>query len=150
MSMRKSPMEIRDGIERGFSEEAWEDLLEDFNFSGDATENNALAVECTRLLDRLFPGEKFGWQDFDRMLSERLIGRFESAAATGRLLSEEVADIEDPDRRKEKQDCLDAMSDEEMAALVASRPGWYVLESSDRPGTVVMFVGLYSIGDVRR
>jgi hypothetical protein len=151
MSMRKTPQEIRKGIEDGFTEEPWEDLMEDFNYSGSEEKDAALAVQCTVFLERVFPGEKFGWQDFDKLLSEKFFDRYPSAvAAATQVTGEEVEDIEDEERRGKEQARLDAMSDDELVSAFTQRPGVYLMDATDEPGTVLMFMKVHSLSDVRR
>lgn len=151
MSMRKTPQEIRKGIENGFTEEPWEDLLEDLNYSGDQATDQALAIQCTLFLERVFPGEKFGWQDFDKLISERFFGRWDSAVhAAGQVTGEEVDDIEDPEQRQKEQAKLDSMSDKQLVAAFKARPGVYLMDATDQPGTVLMFMKVHSLSDVLR
>ena len=151
MGMRKTPKEILHGIDHGFKEEAWEDLASDFNYTDDKDEDQALLVLCARFLEKMFPDGRFGWQDFDILISQRFMGRWDSRlAVAGQVLGEIVEDIQDPQMRLSEQAKLDSLSDEELASALFSRPGWHALDAHDEKGGVVVFNGVQGIESVTR
>lgn len=151
MSMRKTPKEILYGVDHGFGEEAWEDLASDFNYTGDENEDRALLVLCARFLEKKFPEETFGWQDFDILISDRFVGRWDSRVAlAGQVLGEDMDLIKDPQERAFRKAQLDALTDEELVSTLFSRPGWHALDTYDEKGGIVAFHNVLGIESVTR
>lgn len=151
MSMRKTPKEILKGVEEGFNEEPWEDLVWDFNYANDEDENYALLALCAEFLEDKFPNETFNWQDFDILISNRLFGRWDSRAAlAGQVLGEEVEEVKDAKEYISRKDQLDDLSEEEMVSQFLLRPGWNVMDAHDEKGGIVAFRDILHIGSVIR
>jgi hypothetical protein len=151
MDMRKTPKDIEEGILSGFSEEGWQDLVEEFAYDSDREENHRLLALCARFLHTQAPDELFGWQDFDILISEKFGGRWSSVLTyAAQVVGEEAADIGDSEEQKAFQKHFDSMSDERFVKAFLSRPGVHVLEAGDQPGGVVVFSGLRDISAIRR
>lgn len=82
---RLTPEEIRSAVAEGTHKEGWDDLFSDVRIrhsgSGYQPSIDYHMVAASHLLDRLFPGRNWGWQDFDKMLSETYQGKWESVHA---------------------------------------------------------------------
>lgn len=82
---RLTPEEIRDAIANGTDKEGWNDLFEGFRTmlarDVDESESNVVMVAATYVLDRLFKGRNWGWQDFDTLLAERYRGEWPTVTA---------------------------------------------------------------------
>jgi hypothetical protein len=163
-NLRRTPAQIRAMIlGQEPAPEGWNELIEEAILwgGGDNTGlDKELAVDATYFLERTFPGEEWGWQDFDRLLSERLNWYWDSREELGLTrASEIVEDTEDlaagnpvgqvgPLRLSRAK--ADSMSEAELVAFALTEPGMYVMDSVRQPGKVVVFYGVRSIEDVRR
>lgn len=143
--MRKTPQEIREGIRNGFQDSYdWSDLIYDFILVSDREEDRRLMVQCADFLERQFPGEKFGWQDFDILLSDKLQGRYTRRDYGGLVLDEDVRD------GVVAKEAAMRMTDAEVSAYPLTKEGFHLMDATDDKGGVIAFTGIRTIADVRR
>lgn len=142
------PSEIIEAIERKTGPEAWLDLFEDFVWGdADKLERDAVLRQCARFLHQEFPGRTWGWQDFDKLITQALNDRYPSIAATGERWALDAV-------------CDNDLTDAEFDAIRAEGPEGFTqyavkgearwIEVDDPYGGVLVFIGINSIDDVRR
>lgn len=144
MSLRLTPEEIRSVIKGEGGADPWEDLVADFDFTGNRMEDAALMIQCTKFLDSLFPNENWGWQDFDKLISTRLVGRWPNARDVGKVLAKN-----DVKNGKLTREMFTRYRDEDFTQY-AKTPGRHAFVADDEAGGVIVFVGVWYISDVRR
>lgn len=144
--MRKTPQEIRYGVLTGFQDSYdWSDLVTDFQLTTDREEDRRLFVQCADFLEKEFPGEKFNWQDFDILLTNKLQGRYPDRRDWGgRVVDEDVL------LGVMTHSAAAEMTDEEIAAYPPTKQGFHVMDATDGEGGVIVFTGIESITDVKR
>ena len=88
---RLTPSEIRVAVKEGTPVEGWEDFLwyaraadPQVTADGGSDEVDNRITAAADLLDRLFPGRNWGWQDVDKMITARFKGEWKSGAEYAR------------------------------------------------------------------
>lgn len=83
--------EIRDAVKTGTLVEGWTDFLADarsldpqVTAAGESEMIDDRITAAADLFDRLFPGRNWGWQDIDKMITDRFKGEWRSAAEYAR------------------------------------------------------------------
>ena len=79
---RLTPEEIRKALADGTDKEGWDELFVGFYYRMEKSSTSGDAmIAATYVLDRLFPGRNWGWQDFDILLSQRYRGEWPTVTA---------------------------------------------------------------------
>lgn len=150
LDTRMTPHEIiqaiKDESESPVIDPCWNAVFKEFSFTQDPTKDRDLMIQTARFLDIMFLGQKdWGWGDFNKVLTERLAGRFVSKNAAGKYLAQ--TDLE---MGIISQKVFDIHAEDHFCRYAGQRPGAYSLVANDGEGGVVLFTGVRSLDDVQR
>lgn len=88
---RLTTSELRDAVKEGTLVEGWTDFFDDartldprMTAVGGSDMIDDRITAAANLLDRLFPGRNWGWQDIDKMITDRFKGGWRSVAEYAR------------------------------------------------------------------
>ena len=124
----------------------WFDVLEEFRYSSDEAENDAIMVGAAQFLELKYPGQRWTPSAFKALL-DRVTGRYDSAADIAVIRAKEA--LADGEMTEERFAALEKGGDEAFVSYLTDQPSTHTFSIGGVPGGVVVFDGLRSIHDLR-